>query len=110
MRKVIRAMRQRRGMSGLARGGAGRPGAWPIAGTVAGAMVLAGLAGACGQRTDLRPVAGQSLPPPPFGASHRPGAAELLALPPQAAPERNIELRSVSEEREDDPFDLPPEG
>jgi hypothetical protein len=27
---------------------------------------------------------------------------------PQAAPERNVELRRRSEEREDDPFDIPP--
>ena len=29
---------------------------------------------------------------------------------PQAAPLRSTELRKRSEEREDDPFDLPPEG
>ena len=29
---------------------------------------------------------------------------------PVAVPERSVELRSESEEREDDPFDLPPEG
>ena len=37
-------------------------------------------------------------------------STELLVLDPQAAPERNVELRRESEEREDDPFDLPPEG
>ena len=74
-----------------------------------GVIALAGLA-ACGQRTDLRPVAGTELPPPPFGVDQPLTAAELLAIDPQAMPERSIELRSESEEREDDPFDLPPEG
>jgi hypothetical protein len=65
---------------------------------------------ACGSQKDLEPVAGASLPPPPYGRADAPTAAELLALDPQAAPERNVELRRESEEREDDPFDLPPEG
>ena len=65
---------------------------------------------ACGSQQDLEPVAGASLPPPPFGRSDPPPAAELLELDPQAAPERSVELRRRSEEREDDPFDLPPEG
>lgn len=65
---------------------------------------------ACGSQQDLEPVAGASLPPPPYGRADSPTAAELLALDPQAAPERNVELRRESEEREDDPFDLPPEG
>ena len=65
---------------------------------------------ACGSQKDLEPVAGASLPPPPYGRADPPTPAELLALDPQAAPERNVELRRESEEREDDPFDLPPEG
>lgn len=70
------------------------------------ALVLAG----CGQRADLVPPPGASLPPAPYGAEVPPDAAQLLRLDPQAAPERSVELRSESEEREDDPFDLPPEG
>jgi len=65
---------------------------------------------ACGSQSDLEPVAGASLPPAPFGRTDPPAAEELLRLNPQAAPERNVELRRESEEREDDPFDLPPEG
>ena len=65
---------------------------------------------ACGSQKDLAPVAGAELPPAPFGRSDPPTANELLVLDPQAAPERNVELRRESEEREDDPFDLPPEG
>jgi len=72
------------------------------------APALAALLAACGQTQDLRPAAGESLPPPPFGRADPPQAADLLALDAQAAPERSVELRRRSEEREDDPFDLPP--
>ena len=73
--------------------------------------LLATLAlGGCASRTDLEPLPGQSLPPAPYGRAIPPDAEELLEPPPQAAPERTIELRRRSEEREDDPFDLPPEG
>ncbi|MEP2737109.1 MAG: hypothetical protein ABJP34_12530 [Erythrobacter sp.] len=63
----------------------------------------------CGQRADLEPRAGTSLPQTPYGAVTAPEAEELLTLETQAAPERSVELRRRSEEREDDPFDLPPE-
>ena len=71
-------------------------------------LALAATLAACGQTQDLRPAAGESLPPPPYGRADPPTAEELLALDPQAAPERSVELRRRSEEREDDPFDLPP--
>ncbi len=64
---------------------------------------------ACGQKTALEPVKGNALPPAPYGAEAQPTSEELLALPPTAAPDRSVELRTRSEEREDDPFDLPPE-
>ncbi len=67
------------------------------------------LLAACGQMQELRPPEGHDLPPAPYGASNRPTAAELLEPRVQAAPERSVELRKRSEEREDDPFDLPPE-
>ena len=58
-----------------------------------------------------RSGAGTALvPPAPYAQAEPLTAAELLELDPQAAPERNVELRRESEEREDDPFDLPPEG
>lgn len=69
---------------------------------------LALLAG-CGQRADLKPLPGQTLPVAPIGANSQPDAADLLEPSAQAAPERSVELRKRSEEREDDPFDLPPE-
>ena len=71
--------------------------------------LLGGLGG-CAQRAPLEPLEGQSLPVAPTGSEARPTADELLELDPQAAPERSVELRRRSEEREDDPFDLPPES
>ena len=68
------------------------------------------LAAACAQKKDLKPVAGEALPPAPYGSDHQPSAAELLKPDSQAQPQRSVELRTRSEERSDDPFDLPPEG
>ena len=68
------------------------------------------LLAACGQKRNLVPPPGHDLPPAPQGADHQLTAEELLELDPTAAPERSVELRKRSEEREDDPFDLPPEG
>ena len=73
------------------------------------AVILLSLAlAACGSRAELKPKPGNELPPAPFGREDRPTADRLLQLPPQAQPERNTELRKRSEERADDPFDLPP--
>lgn len=71
-------------------------------------LAVLALAG-CGNRRELRPVGSQQLPPAPFGREDRPSADELLKPGPQAAPERNVELRRRSQDRVDDPFDLPPE-
>lgn len=71
-------------------------------------LTLLALAG-CAQRAPLEPAAGSSLPAAPYGAKSTPDAEALLRPPPQAAPARTVELRSRSEERADDPFDLPPE-
>lgn len=64
---------------------------------------------ACGNRRELKPAAGQELPMAPYGRENKPTADELLQPVPQAGPERNVELRKRSEERRDDPFDLPPD-
>lgn len=72
------------------------------------AVALAALA-ACGQQADLEPLAGASMPPAPYGTTTQPTTEQLLAPDTLAAPERSVELRRRSEEREDDPFDLPPE-
>jgi len=76
---------------------------------LAAALIAASLLTACGQRTGLEPKADQSLPPAPYGAEVQPDAEELLKMETLAAPERSVELRRRSEDREDDPFDLPPE-
>ncbi|MBH5322063.1 LPS translocon maturation chaperone LptM [Aurantiacibacter sediminis] len=77
---------------------------------IALALVATAALAACGQRAPLEPAAGETLPPPPYGASEPLTAEELLEPDPQAVPERSVELRRESEEREDDPFDLPPES
>jgi len=75
---------------------------------VAAILIVLAL-GACGSRVALKPAAGHMLPVAPTGRDDRPSAEELLVRSPQAAPERSVELRKRSEERADDPFDLPPE-
>ena len=78
-------------------------------------LALAALAtlAACGARAPLAPPEGASLPVAPYGApkekENAPTAEQLLELDALAAPERSVELRRRSEEREDDPFDLPPQ-
>ena len=70
-------------------------------------VLILTLAG-CGATAPLKPKAGQALPVAPYGAEQRPTAEALLKPTPQAAPERSVELRKRSEERVQDPFDLPP--
>jgi hypothetical protein len=72
-------------------------------------LVPLALLAACGVRKDLKPTAGHSLPTTPVGADHQPTAADLLAPRPQERPGRAVELRTRSEPRTDDPFDLPPQ-
>ncbi|HVF95084.1 MAG TPA: hypothetical protein VM900_12290 [Sphingomonas sp.] len=74
----------------------------------AAVLMLTMAAAACGNRVDLQPAAGETLPPAPLGRADPPTADELLVRSQQAAPKRSVELRTRSEEREDDPFDLPP--
>lgn len=74
---------------------------------IAVAMLM--LLGACGTISPLEPAAGEQLPTAPYGQEYQPNADELLEPSEQAVPERNVELRERSEEREDDPYDLPPE-
>lgn len=71
-------------------------------------LTLLALTG-CAQRAPLEPAAGRTLPVAPYGARSTPDAEALLTPPPHAVPARTVELRSRSEERADDPFDLPPE-
>ena len=69
---------------------------------------LVGLA-ACGNMEPLQPKAGQGMPVKPAMAARAPTTEELLTPPANARPARQDDLRR-SEEREDDPFDLPPAG
>ncbi|KWV90452.1 argininosuccinate lyase [Erythrobacter sp. YT30] len=79
--------------------------AFTILALITGTAALA----ACGSRQQLEPLEGSSLPVAPAGATTPPTSEELLELDALAAPQRSVELRRRSEEREDDPFDLPPE-
>jgi hypothetical protein len=76
---------------------------------IAIALIAAGLLAGCGARSPLTPPEGAALPTAPYGAQGQPTADELLRREALAAPERSVELRRRSEERQDDPFDLPPE-
>ncbi|MEW9856078.1 hypothetical protein [Novosphingobium sp. M1R2S20] len=69
--------------------------------------ILLALTG-CGSRQGLALKPGQQLPPAPFGRAVKPTPSELLEPPTLAIPARSVELRTRSERREDDPFDLPP--
>lgn len=73
------------------------------------ALTAMGLLTACGAKSPLTPLSGTALPTAPYGAPDKPTAEELLRRDALAAPERSVELRRRSEERQDDPFDLPPE-
>ena len=63
---------------------------------------------ACGGREELRPAAGESLPPKPYAAQTTPAPSELMKPETQARPQRSDELLRESEQRRDDRFDLPP--
>ena len=79
---------------------------------IAHGLTLAALAlalASCGGRQPLKPVAGQKLPAVPVGAATAPTAQQLMTPTIQARPERNVELLTQSQERKQDPFDLPPE-
>ncbi|MBC2776175.1 hypothetical protein [Parasphingopyxis marina] len=65
---------------------------------------------ACGGREPLQPAQGESMPVAPAMARATPTTDELLEPTTQQRPERVDELLRRSEEREDDPFDLPPPG
>ena len=68
---------------------------------------LALLAG-CGKIAPIEPAPGRSLPVKPLTAATTPTAEELLALRPDAAPQRVDELMKRSTPRKADRFDLPP--
>ncbi|QLC22606.1 hypothetical protein HFP51_10715 [Parasphingopyxis sp. CP4] len=65
---------------------------------------------ACGGREPLQPAQGEGMPVAPAMAQTEPTTDDLLEPSTQQRPERVDELLRRSEEREDDPFDLPPPG
>jgi len=75
-------------------------------------LLLPGLAllAACGNMEPLQPKTAQAVPPKPAMAARAPTTEELLTPPPNARPARQDDGLRRSEEREDDPFDLPPTG
>ena len=74
-----------------------------------GVAALAAALASCGGRQPLKPVAGQKQPAVPVGAITAPTAQKLMTPTIQERPERGVELMKQSDQREDDPFDLPPE-
>ena len=72
------------------------------------AVCLARALAACGGRSALAPKAGASLPIKPETAATTPTPEQLLTPDVQARPKRSDEQLRRSEERQNDPFDLPP--
>jgi ABC-type glycerol-3-phosphate transport system substrate-binding protein len=64
---------------------------------------------ACGRRADLAYPEGSTGPATPTGAAAPPTPRQLTEPTVEARPERDDEVLRQSEEREPDPFDLPPE-
>jgi hypothetical protein len=67
------------------------------------------LLAACGNRGELKPAVGETLPPKPYGAVATPTPADLVQAPPQTRPTRSDEVLRSSEERRSDEFSLPPQ-
>ena len=66
------------------------------------------LLAACGSRQDLAPKSAEQTPPKPAMAQAAPTTEQLLTPPAITRPARQDEGLTKSEERKDDPFDLPP--
>ncbi len=75
---------------------------------LAPSLLSLALAG-CGAAKQLQPAPGKSLPPAPYGATSTPTANQLLTPTTQQRPQRSDELLRQSEERPNDPFQLPPQ-
>lgn len=63
---------------------------------------------ACGSRKELTPAEGMTPVPVARGAEEPATPAELVTPDSQARPDRSAEPLKRSEERQPDPFDLPP--
>lgn len=71
-------------------------------------LAMIGLLSACGSRTELRPAPGMSEVPKAAEAAKPAAPSELMTASTQARPDRKADLLIRSEERKDDPFDVPP--
>ncbi|MBU6207264.1 MAG: hypothetical protein KGQ42_06210 [Alphaproteobacteria bacterium] len=73
-------------------------------------LVLVGVATitACGNRGELHPKAGQSMPVKPLYAKGTPSVNQLLTPNTQQRPQRGDDLLDLSKDRNNDPYDLPP--
>lgn len=67
------------------------------------------LLAACGNKGELKPAAGGSLPPKPYGAVATPTPTDLVKAPPQTRPTRSDEVLRSSQKRQSDEFSLPPQ-
>ncbi len=72
-------------------------------------ILAAATLAACGNRGELKPAAGGSLPPKPYGAVATPEPVDLMTPPADTRPARSDEVLRSSEERRSDEFDLPPQ-
>lgn len=70
-------------------------------------LLLTALA-ACGARRDLAPAEGEKLPPKSAQAVTAPTPEEMLEVPAQTEPHRVTDPLRRSQDRPEDPFDLPP--
>lgn len=73
------------------------------------ALIGCALLAACGNKADLRPIAGVT-PVIPAGSTEAEKPAQLTTPDAEARPARSDELLRRSEERQTDDFDLPPPG
>ena len=79
---------------------------------VASALLVAALCAAvaaCGSRKALKPAEGAPPVPVAVGAEAPATSDELMEPSTQARPDRSAEPLKRSQEREEDPFDLPPQ-
>ncbi|MEA3054203.1 MAG: hypothetical protein QOG72_3106 [Sphingomonadales bacterium] len=75
---------------------------------LAASLLLLSLLAACGSREALSAPPGGAMPIAAEAAPRAETIEELLTPPPIARPARLDDSLRRSEEREDDPFDLPP--
>lgn len=75
---------------------------------LAAVSTLSATLSACGSRKDLKPTEGMKPVPTARGADRPDTPAELMTPDAQSRPDRNAEPLIKSQERAEDPFDLPP--